>query len=79
LTKAASNSLTLIVLPMSPRNYTLCRTLIHPAGFVQRTSVSIRVAVDGIMSGFDVCCIVLLSTVVCFGNRVCVVWGVRTY
>jgi len=38
------------MLPVSPRNYTLSRTLIRLAGFVQSTSVSIRVAVDGIIS-----------------------------
>jgi len=31
----------LVVFPMSPRNYTLSRTLIRPAGFVHPTSVTI--------------------------------------
>jgi len=57
LTKATYNSLSFVVLPMSPRNYTLSETLIHPASFVQPTSVTIGVAVDGIRSSVAAACI----------------------
>jgi len=50
LTKATQNPLSFVVLPMSPRNYILSRTLIRPAGFVQPTSVTIRVVVDRIIN-----------------------------
>jgi len=49
LTKATGNPLSLVMLHVYARNYTLSRTLIRPAGFVQPSSVTIRVAVDGII------------------------------